>query len=80
VTRAFQYVAERLRKEGFPSVTFHCLRHSHATMLFHLNEQPKVVSERLGHSSVKITYDVYAHSIAGMQDAAADKVEEALGG
>jgi integrase len=78
VTRAFKYIAERLRKEGYPRVTFHGLRHSRATILFHLGEQPKVVQDRMGHATISVTYDIYAHAIAGMQDAAADKVEAAL--
>lgn len=39
---------------------------------------PKVVSERLGHSSVAFTLDTYAHIIPGMQEAAADLFGEML--
>lgn len=40
---------------------FHDLRHSHASMLIAANVPMKVISERLGHSSIKITMDVYGH-------------------
>jgi hypothetical protein len=37
---------------------------------------PKIVSERLGHSSVSITLDTYSHPIPGMQEAAAEAMED----
>ena len=39
---------------------------------------PKIVSEMLGHSSVSITLDTYRHLIPGMQEAAAEAMEDAL--
>jgi len=39
---------------------------------------PKIVSERLGHSSVSITLDVYSHVAPGLQKAAARKFDETL--
>jgi len=40
--------------------------------------QPKVVSERLGHSSVTITLDTYSHVLPGIQAAAARRFDEGL--
>lgn len=68
----------RLRKRVGASVTFHGLRHSHATLLLERGVQPKVVSERLGHSSIKITQDLYAHVMPHMQEAAAQEVDTAF--
>lgn len=51
------------------------LRHSHATFLLLHNTHPKVVSERLGHSSVQITLDTYSHVLPSMQHEAALVVE-----
>ena len=62
-----------------PLIRFHDLRHSHATMLLQAGENINVVSERLGHASVKITLDTYAHVLPTMQKAAADKMEKLLG-
>ncbi len=39
---------------------------------------PKIVSERAGHASVSITLDVYSHVMPGLQEDAANRVDEAL--
>ena len=46
---------------------FHDLRHTHATFLLKAGVHPKIVSERLGHSTVAITLDVYSHVLPSMQ-------------
>jgi integrase len=51
------------------------LRHTHATLLLLGGVHPKVVQERLGHSSIKITLDTYSHVLPNMQAEAADKLE-----
>lgn len=58
------------------SVRFHDLRHTHATWLLEKGIHPKVVAERLGHSSIRITLDTYSHVIKGMQQTAATKLDE----
>lgn len=57
---------------------FHDLRHTHASQLLRAGISAKVVSERLGHSSVGITLDVYSHVLPGMQEEAADRIDAAL--
>ena len=59
-------------------IRFHDLRHSHASVLGSKGIHPKVVSERLGHSSVNITLDLYTHFLPSMQEEAAHKFDEAL--
>jgi integrase len=59
-------------------VRLHDLRHSHATQLLINGVHPKVVSERLGHSSVGITLDIYSHVLPGLQEDAAKKLDSAL--
>ena len=44
-----------------PQITFHGLRHTHATILIFSGENIKIVSERLGHKDVTITLNTYAH-------------------
>ena len=56
-----------LRRAGLPHVRFHDLRHGHATLMLMQGVHPKIVSERLGHSSVGITLDTYSHVLPGMQ-------------
>ncbi|HEY3378742.1 MAG TPA: site-specific integrase [Armatimonadota bacterium] len=57
-------------------ITLHGLRHTHATALLAAGIPVKVISERLGHSSVIITQDVYAHVLPTMQREAAEKMEK----
>lgn len=66
------------KKAGFGRVRFHDLRHSHASQLLVEGVHPKVVSERLGHSSVSITLDVYSHVLPGLHEDAAAKIDAAL--
>ncbi len=58
------------------SVRFHDLRHTHATWLLEKGVHPKVVAERLGHSSIRITLDTYSHVIKGLQQIAVSKIDE----
>jgi integrase len=59
-------------------VTLHGLRHSHASHLLASNIHPKIVQERLGHSSIAITMDIYSHLMPNMQEEAAAAVDGAL--
>ena len=70
----------RVKASPVPRIRFHDLRHTHATLLLKAGVPPKVVSERLGHSTVAFTMDVYAHVIPGMQAAAAETFGELLHG
>jgi integrase len=55
-----------------PQIRLHDLRHTHATLALLAGVHPKVVQERLGHSSISVTMDTYSHAIPAMQaDAAA---------
>ena len=59
-------------------VTLHKLRHSHASHMLASNIHPKVVQERLGHSSIAITLDIYSHLMPNMQGDAAATVDGVL--
>lgn len=63
---------------ALPRIRFHDLRHSHATHLLANGVHPKVAQERLGHSSVGITLDLYSHVLPGMQADAAARVDASL--
>jgi integrase len=67
-----------LRNAKLPDIRLYDLRHSCATLLLSANENPKVVSERLGHSSIVLTLDTYSHVLPSMQQAATDKLERLL--
>jgi integrase len=61
--------------DGFPPIHYHSLRHTHATALLTAGVHPKVAQERLGHSSVKMTIDLYSHVTETMQEDAAAKID-----
>jgi integrase len=63
-----------VKAAGVPRINFHGLRHTHATLALAAGVHPKVVSERLGHSTVSITLDTYSHAIPAMQEEAAGRV------
>lgn len=66
------------QSKTLPRVRFHDLRHSHATQMLASGVHPKIAQERLGHSSIAITLDLYSHVLPGMQEDAAAKVDAAL--
>ena len=51
---------------------------AHATILLQQGVHPKIVQERLGHSSISTTLDIYSHLLPGMDEAAARRFEEGL--
>ncbi len=63
-----------VKAAGVPRIRFHDLRHTHATLSLQAGIHPKVVSERLGHSTVSITLDTYSHAVPALEEAAAAKV------
>lgn len=67
-------------REPLPSFRFHDLRHTHAAMCIAAGVHPKVISERLGHSSVSITMDVYGYLMPGAQEAVAATLDALAGG
>jgi integrase len=74
--RQFQAI---LKKAELPlNFRLYDLRHSCATLLLMAGENPKVVSERLGHASVVLTLDTYSHVLPSMQQAATEKLERML--
>ena len=75
ITHAYLKIA---RGAGLQGVRFHDLRHTHATMMLKANVHPKVVMERLGHSTIAITLDTYSHVVPGMQEKAALAFDEML--
>lgn len=61
-----------------PEIRFHDLRHGHATMLLELGEDLKVISDRLGHSTITLTADTYSHVREKKQREASDKLDGVL--
>lgn len=67
-----------LAAAGVARARFHDLRHTSASLALRAGVPAKVVSARLGHSSVGITMDLYSHVMDDVQQAAADLLEDAV--
>lgn len=65
----------RLKQAGVPRIRFHDLRHTCATLLLAQGVHPKIVQERLGHSTISMTLDTYSHVTPTMQQEAAAKLD-----
>ncbi|HEY0246626.1 MAG TPA: site-specific integrase [Gryllotalpicola sp.] len=73
--------ARKVKKfEHLPRVTLKGLRHTHATILMELGVPPKVVQERLGHSTITTTMNIYSHVTPTMQKNAVDQFANRLAG
>jgi integrase len=65
-------------RNGFKSVRLHDARHTHASIMLKNGTHPKIVQERLGHSSIQITLDTYSHVAPGLQEAAAKAFDDLI--
>jgi integrase len=72
--RITQIFAALVKKVKVPPIALHGLRHTYATLALAAGIHPKVVSERLGHSTVALTMDVYSHAIPAMEEEAASRI------
>lgn len=72
VSDNFKKIVKKLELED---IRFHDLRHTHATLLLSQGVNPKIVSERLGHSSIGVTLDTYSHVLPNIQQDAISKLE-----
>jgi len=68
------------RIKDLPRVRFHDLRHTHATQLLLAGVHPKIAQERLGHSTIGITLDLYSHVTPTTQEDAAARIDAAYRG
>jgi integrase len=66
------------KRAGLGSIGPHTLRHTAATEMLRHGLHPKVVSERLGHASTRVTLDVYSHVVPTLESDAAARVDFAL--
>lgn len=56
-----RYFKRFIADHKLKTITPHGLRHTHASLLFSAGVEPKNISDRLGHSTVQITLDLYTH-------------------
>ena len=68
----------QIRSAGFPRLTLHGLRHTWATLALEQGVHPRVVQERLGHSTIAITLGIYSHVSPTLHDESAALVASLL--
>jgi integrase len=73
-----KHFKEYLKKANLPDIRFHDLRHTAASLMLLQGVHPKIVQERLGHSDIGITLNLYSHVLPGMQEDAAEKLDELI--
>jgi integrase len=71
ITRSFRRLVVRAQLRP---IRLHDLRHTHATLALQAGVHPKIVSERLGHSTVSLTLDIYSHALPSLQREAVDRL------
>jgi integrase len=74
----YRYFRPILTEAKLPRIRLYDLRHTCATLLLVAEENPKVVSERLGHSTIVLTLDTYSHVLPTMQQGATARLEKLL--
>ena len=72
--RVYQAFKRAIKKHGLPDLPIHGLRHTWATLALEAGIHPKIVSERLGHSKIAVTLDMYSQSVPSMHEEAASIV------
>ncbi len=75
VTYAWERMAARA---GVKVIRLHDARHTHASLMLKQGIHPKIVQERLGHTSIQMTLDTYSHVAPGIQEAAAESFDKLL--
>jgi len=75
ITRAWNTIAQNA---GVKIIRLHDARHSHASLMLKAGIHPKIVQERLGHSTIAMTLDTYSHVTPGLQQAAAESFDRLL--
>lgn len=76
---AYRRLKTLLEEAGLPSIRFHDLRHTFATLTLQNGMDVKTLSAMLGHVSAATTLDIYTHSTSDMQHAAARKIDCGIG-
>ena len=70
-TRRFNRLVD---KAGVRRIRLHDVRHTYATLLLDVGVQPKIVSDRMGHANMNVTFQIYGHHSTGRDREAADLV------
>lgn len=82
LSRQYYQILDNIQEESpdFPRIRFHDLRHTHATLLLKAGVHPKIVQERLGHSSINVTLDTYSHVLPNLQQSVLKNIGDSITG
>lgn len=73
---SMEFTKKVSKYQNLKQITFHSLRHTHATLLIFNGENIKVVSDRLGHKDISITLNTYTHVMEDMQKNTANLLDK----
>ena len=76
LTRTFKRLLKKANLRT--SIRLYDLRHSTASLLLEAETHPKIVSERLGHSSIVLTLDTYSHVAPHLQQTASERLDDMI--
>jgi integrase len=79
VLHAWNRICEQFKPKDEPEMTFHDLRHQSASIMLNEKADIRVVSQRLGHSTVQTTLNVYSHLLPNAQEADASNMDSLIG-
>lgn len=79
VLAAWYTMCDKFKPEHEPRITYHDLRHQSASIMLNEREDVRVVSKRLGHSTVSTTLNVYSHLLPTAQESAALTLDRMIG-
>ena len=68
-------LATLIKKHNLHKITIHGLRHTHASLLFEAGASIKEVQERLGHSHIQMTMNIYTHVTDYLKEQTAEKFQ-----
>ena len=73
------WLEQIIKKYNLKKITMHGFRHSHCSLLFEMETPIQVVQERLGHTNIKTTMDIYTHVTEKQRDNIAENFAKYLG-
>ena len=73
------WLEQIIKKYNLKKITMHGFRHSHCSLLFEMNTPIQVVQDRLGHTNIKTTMDIYTHVTEKQRDDIADNFAKHIG-
>ena len=73
------WLEQIIKKYNLKKITMHGFRHSHCSLLFEMGTPIQVVQDRLGHTNIKTTMDIYTHVTEKQRDDIAENFARYIG-